>query len=216
MKTKFTLIALLVISLQSKAQIQFKNTNLIHPDSALMYLAVPNFISIEGLVWKKDIFISSSIEGATFDENHLLHFVPQKVRTDSIMVYKKGKLIAKKVFETKQIPDPIFYLGNLMPDKNRQIACNPEKLNANPNLRVEFENCDYKMKWHVNTYRISILDHEKKLILEESIGGSVLTFNQMVQIKQLKKGSKIILDSIKIFGPEKTFRILSPIEINII
>ncbi len=140
MKKSLFLLPFLLFNLHLLAQqIQFKNTSLYHPDTGLMYVGVPNYLEIEGLKWTKDIFISSSISGATFDERQVITFIPRNVRRDSIMVYKKGKEIARKYVESKMIPDPKLVFGQITlieKEGKLQADCKPEQVTINPTLKL--------------------------------------------------------------------------------
>lgn len=221
MKQFLILLAFVCANTITKAQqIRFKNANLNNPDTALMYMGVPNQISIEGLKWGKDIILTSSIEGATFDDNHLITFTPKMVRRDSLVVYKKSKELAKYIWESIAIPDPKLLFGKIAlqeKDGKLQADCTVNDIIISPIFRLDVSNCFYKMNTSVNTYQISVYDHQEKLLFNETIAGWMLTFNHLTQIKGLKKGSKIVLDNIKIFTPDQsTARTLQSIQLNIL
>lgn len=172
------------------AQIKIKNMSLDNPNLKELYKYINNVIRVTGLQEKADIKLVSSTMGEfkplnTDSSFYDFNFVIKKNKFDTLRIYEGSKILLTKVYEVKEIKDPIARLGNI----SDTVASINEILN-NPRLLVVFPNCNYKFKKQVTSFAFYIYRSNTLLYPDTSkiVTGidSISYFNPITHLMELK------------------------------
>lgn len=191
--------------------IKIINTNLIQPDSAILYAGADNIIRIDGLDSTKEYFISSTFgdlsEEAflTFNKFYLngnnLH------RFDTISVFdNKQKLLFSKIFRVEKLKMPIVQLDNL-----KAGVISKDSLQIAEFLKIEIPNSVIKQPFYVQSFQIYIQCKKCTTVPYLYNEGAYLQEDFYNYLPFLKSGDKLIIQSVKVKLFDKTTRKLSSV-----
>ena len=209
---RLLLLFLFLIPVHGFAQISLKNTILKHPDSAILFVGVPNLMEISGLTDADDIIIKS--ETGTIKKSKDGNFIVYENNTtkpEVISLYKGNQKVYSKKYSIQLIPDPIARFGYI----NGPTATIAQLL-LNTQLYIVFPGSDYKGRSHVQSFRLLIYNEKKVLIeADEPTIGNALPIHHIELIKKLKPGAMLNFESIKASCPEAITRTFDDLKITI-
>lgn len=199
---KLILSLALLLSQNLFGQISIRNMSLSNPDSAVIYVGVPNLIQIKGT--DKAVTLVA-VRSEILDTPGLNVFSVRPYsgnNSETFKVYLNKKLLITKVFQINPTPEPSPQLGNLA----KTIASTQEII-ANGGLKVAFQNSNYRGDFFVQSFVIHVLSPAGATLFSsvESDRG-LFSSAQTDIIKSLKSGSKIIFDDILIITPSSQVR----------
>lgn len=200
----------IIFSISSYGQIEIINQSLTDSSLNLLYIGVENYIEIKSQKKLKEVQLT--IAGATGNLTKIgdEKFVVRVNSADSctLNILQSGKLLKKKLYQIKTIPDPIATLNGI-----KDTTISKSKFLVNPILSIVFPNCYYRSNLQIISFQATFIES----------GDSTFTFahnnylseEQIKLAKQLSPGSKVYFDGIRARGPDSRTSALKPFWIKI-
>ena len=190
---------LIILCLQTEAQIQVYNRSLKDSTLPYFYIGVDNALEID---WKglkpEEHSISISGGGGSITKYSESRFV---VRTTTVtdecyirISNKKGKILFKQPYNVRAIEYSQLSLGGI----ESGITTTKEKILSNPFLVIDCKGCYYKL-------RIQIVSFVLTVDINEHIAEAPGTGNQLTekQIELIKKADDLLtIDNIRAVSPD--------------
>ena len=215
MRKQIFLIPLL-LPLFSYSQVNIINRSLIDSNLNIVYIGVDNEIELTGLKSFDNLSFSTTngrlIELA--QNRYILNFFEKGECILSLK--KKEKLIAQKTFKAAVIPDPHPRFSSQYDSISKKggytyyISYN--NLIKDPVFRVEAPNCYFRQPWKILSYRITLEDtlSSNGSTTELVVPGAELNEEQIQIIKKYGGNTFMVIDQIRVEGPDSRKRQLIP------
>ncbi|MES2477893.1 MAG: GldM family protein [Bacteroidota bacterium] len=205
-------IFLFFIPIHGFAQISLKNTILKHPDSAILFVGVPNLMEISGFTNADDIVLKSETGTITKSiDGQFIVYENNTSKSEVISVYKGNQKVYSKKYSILLIPDPIARFGHI-----NGTTATVAQLLLNTQLHIVLPGSDFKSRFYVQSFRLLIYNEKKVLIqANEATIGNELPIRHIELIKQLKPGAVLIFERIKVSGPDAVTRSIDDLKITI-
>jgi hypothetical protein len=205
-------ILLFLIPTHGFAQISLKNTILKHPDSAILFVGVPNLMEISGLTNAGDIVLKSETGTITkSNDGQYLVYENNTSKSEVLSLYKGNQKVFSKKYSIRLIPDPIARFGFI-----NGTTATVAQLLLNTQLHIVLPGSDFKSRFYVQSFRLLIYNEKKVLIqANETTIGNELPIRHIELIKQLKPGAVLIFERIKVSGPDGMTRSIDDLKITI-
>ncbi len=141
------------------AQVGMKNMSLKHPDSALLYIGVQNYIEISGLDNYTNLELKSSSGTVYPSEDGKFYLMVRRQGADTVMLFQNRKLIFTKIYKIKFIADPKTQLGYVT-EKTATVS----QILQNTKLYVVLPGSDYKHPFHIQSFELILINPQNVLI----------------------------------------------------
>lgn len=197
------------------AQVGMKNMSLKHPDSALLYIGVPNTIEIFGLKDFRNLEIKMQQGTVPLSANRKFTVIVNNEGADTLRLYQNKKLLSTKVFNLKHLGDIERGVGDFK--KSSGFATVYQVL-SNGELWCGFTSSIYIHNPQIKKFDLTICNPPFKLKsckVFKANKGPLLTSRQIKKIKELKPGSKLFFENIKIIDFDGLQRTLATMIITI-
>jgi hypothetical protein len=129
---------------------------------------------------------------------------PAKLGNALVSVLVKDKMIGSYQFRVKDLPDPVAKING-----HKSAIVEKAWLVTATSLSVELENSDFDYNFAIVSFVVSANIPGFKV--EKMAQGDKITADQINLIKSVKAGEKVMIEDIKVLGPEGTPRILAPL-----
>ncbi len=210
----------------SKGQISISNISLRDTTKNELYWGCENIIRIKGLTKSNDNFVVKTSIGKIEEKSGDKYYygrdpnVKNEMKTDTIKIFKKGKVVYSTIFEMKAIPYDKFYF-QFGGKKDSVLSVN--EILLTPFLKFTTPSSNYKDYKKIDyptvkKFDLTILSgSQKENTYSITVFGGVLNEEHKREIRKLQEGDKIVLHDIviesKLFSSPKTYD--KKIEINI-
>lgn len=200
-----------LIPLTLFAQVDIRNISLSKSDLNLLYVGVDNEIKVRGIEFDSSyILTSSSGKVAKGYNNEILVRVDRK-GIDTLRIHFDNKLIFLKVFEKRNIFDPIAHLGSII-----DTVTTVDEILENPILFAKIPDCYYEIRCKVNSYIPMFIKNPSDTIKTfKRVIDNELNKEAIEIIKKLKPGDKIVFNEIIVQCHSSVNRVLSPLTFTI-
>jgi hypothetical protein len=200
---------LFFLPLLTTGQLRIINPRLFNPDSAYLYIGVPNTLKITGA--GKGSSMQLKGDGVTIQkgyvENEFTVLAPS-AGTSTIKIYKNGKCIHTKIYQVSRIPDPVVSLG-----KNTSRLLTVTEILADPSLYLVLPGCHLDARFSIISFSALFIRTGTDNVMSEASDGNRMSAGQLNVVKTLVPGDKIIFDDIKVQGPDSRTRTVPAVTI---
>jgi GldM C-terminal domain len=207
---KSLLLSVFVLLFQlSNGQISITNQSLTDSSLGYLYIGVENVIVVSGLADNYTINISGGASSIRrLEKNKYVARVAAQTDNCQIIFLKGSKVIFKKEFKVRIVPDPIATINGL-----RDTSMKANSLLVNPFISVRLPGCFFRLNYSVYSFQaIFIQDTDSTTT---STNRASFSTEQIKFIKNSKSGDKIYFDNIRVSEPNGRLAKLSPFWIRI-
>jgi hypothetical protein len=193
------------------AQTDIINRSLTRPELNILYLGIDNIVEIisEKVELSYKIISSTSIDSKLTSNKYIIK--TSSALNDTLKLYKGSDLILTKVFEVKELGDPIGQLGNL-----RDTLASTQEILTYTTLKVVIPNCYLLHGFTIRSFKVKISNRQGGDIINfGEILGNQVPFDFKNYASKLKKGDKVIFTEITATCPECQLRRLNDLTITI-
>ena len=198
---------LLIIAKTSFAQTLLYNTDLLKPDSNILFFA-KNHLRLSKKLNLKTVKIITKNSTVTIEDDYLV-ITPTSLGVDTISIWKGTKLIVSKIYTIQKHSFPFAQIAY-----SKDSITTIEKILRKPRLNLVSL---YNIKSDIVAYTCTIIkrnENDKTFTFKE-VNGYMLTQDIIYIIKTLKPGDIIRFNDIKVLGTDTRGLILSPLNITI-
>jgi hypothetical protein len=193
---KLFIILLLFINCQVQAQLRVYNTALSHPDTAILFVGISNFLQVEGLgSWADCVVLADGASGTVDAVHKQIHIRCADTGYCQISITRNRKTVFSRRYRVQKIPPLKPVLGVLT-----DTIMKTQFIIGAPTLRMYRPDCVLKEQAAVLAYSVEIRNAQGGVLLFASAGGNILTEEMRRVISRLQPGSKIIFGQIKYRG----------------
>jgi hypothetical protein len=182
-------------------QVDIKNTDLLHDDSAIVFRDVINHFKIEGIKDFKHHQVV--IDGGMLSLIGENRFLVTSVKSNEVKIHvflsgKTSKEICTRVFHVEDAGEPTVQLQ----EKYDQTLSNGQVINQT-SLEVSFVNPNYTGIWQVAHFEISLRDPAGNRVLSPSfVSGKYLGKVIYDKINELQRGGTILFSQVILTYPD--------------
>lgn len=185
---------LMLCSWKLVAQVNLHNSSLYKPEIAELYVGAPNVIEVIGLSDYSNLNISLDNTVITKDSaNRFFVMVKGTPRIDTLRLYQKRKLLLTKAYKVKYFPNPEARLG-IVKDSTATV----NQIMAMPSLHVYNRECNFNIRSLIRYFSLTLMNERHVQQAKfDNVNGNNLLAEHINEIKKLKRGSKLIFESIQ-------------------
>jgi len=204
---------LLFLPFSLTAQIDFQNVSLTKPDMQILYCeGLENRIQITGADGVHSLILTASEGTVNIIEENLFGVRLFPETSDTLKLYRNGKLILSKIYDSKKLGEFIAQLGSITTGR-----ATIQEIIFNPVIHiVTIPESYYNHQFRVISFIAEMVTQSGDTIQSfEQGAGNRLTEEHFSAIKKLKIGQKLVLHHITATCPGCSLRRFPPIEIEI-
>jgi hypothetical protein len=182
-------ILFLLVTYFSNAQVQLLNTSLARPDSSILFLGLENELTISGINWSNNIKCTST-KCAIDIETGFIIVTPHQLGSDTLRIFNAKSKLFEKVFRIDTLPNPTMLIAG-----SADTFLHKDALLAVPNIAIVYTTCLFKSKARATEFEMTIVKKDKS-IYHIYNGGYLFNQEALSKIQLLKRGDKVVFDSI--------------------
>jgi hypothetical protein len=172
----------------------------------VLYLGLDNPVSVAVSGYDAEALRVETDKGKILGENGQYIVRPVRPGTLTIFVHAGDELVSQTQFRVKTVPNPKGMIGDLAGG----WATKEDLLKAG-NLSVNLHNFDYDMSWEVVSFVMSASVPSSNVVREEISRSENFSELQIDLIKSMSKHQKLMVEQIKVKGPDGTIRQIAPL-----
>jgi hypothetical protein len=184
----------------------------------VLYIGVENPVKIAASGYETSELEASIDNGKVTGSNGEYTISPSEPGKAVLTISCKGKEIQKTEFRVKTVPDPAAVVtlkgSPSMESKSDGSISKIELLDAG-GIEVILRNFDFDLSFKVVSFVMSVTLPNSNTIVEEISKSDRFSQGQTDLIKTLVKNQKLMIEEIKVVGPDGRERKLSPMVFNV-
>ncbi len=174
------------------AQVQLRNLSLVSPDSAVLYIGIPNKLAVSGFKESKNITLRYADHIVVSPEKDGIFYVSVSTMGNMSIAVLQGRRKLKEIsFAVRQLTDPVVVLGNWQGN-----SIPKDSLLLNRQLRVILPNC-------LINFRDEVLNFDLQIITRNQTGpvhhikGYSIPDELLPQLLKLQSGDELLFSNIR-------------------
>lgn len=172
------------------AQLQLRNLSLVSPDSAVLYIGIPNKLAASGFKHLKKITLHYYDNIVSPNKEGLFYVAVSTKGNIPIAIFQGHRKVKEIPFAVRKITDPIVVLGNWQGN-----SIPKDSLLLNRELRVILPNC-------LINYRDDVLYFDFQIVAANQSGtvhhikGNRIPDELLPQLSKLRSGDELLFTNI--------------------
>jgi GldM C-terminal domain len=206
---KILVVILLAFPLLSIAQIRIINDGLVYPDSPYMYIGVPNRLQIAGTAKKLKLTLDNGNISNGYNKNeYTATFSSPGIA--NVIAMENGKEVYRKKYTIRRVADPVLLLAG-----KADSMLTVREILASPCLSISLPGCYINHTFNIVSFETYFLYQQGDTPGTAMSKDRCMNEEQLVLLKKLMPGNKILFTNIKVQGPDSLVRTLMDLLITI-